>query len=70
MGEHAAYLRERLARGEVVAFGPVDDPAGSWGLGLIALDDEAAARAIGESDPAVASGVCTFQLVPMLALVH
>ncbi len=32
MGEHAAYWQSLLDRGEVVAFGPVLDPAGSWGL--------------------------------------
>ena len=69
MGRHAGYLRGLLERDVVVAFGPVFDPAGSWGLGLIDLEDEAAARAVGDADPAVVSGLCTFELVPML-LVH
>jgi hypothetical protein len=35
------------------------------GLGLLDLEDEQAARAIGASDPAVASGTCTYEVVPM-----
>ena len=70
MAQHAEYLRGHHEAGAVVAYGPVLDPAGSWGLGLIDLDEEAAARAIGDQDPAVTSGTCTYELVPMLALIH
>jgi uncharacterized protein YciI len=70
MAEHAEYLRGKLDEGVVVAFGPVADPAGAWGLGLIDVDDEAGARAVGDADPAVTSGTCTYEVVPMLALVH
>jgi uncharacterized protein YciI len=69
MAEHAEYLRSKLDEGVVVAFGPVADPAGAWGLGLIDAD-EAGARVVGDQDPAVTSGTCTYELVPMLALVH
>jgi hypothetical protein len=41
-----------------VAFGPVLDPEAPWGLGLLDLEDDQAARAIGASDPAVESGTC------------
>ena len=70
MERHAAYLRGKLDEGVVVAFGPVADPAGAWGLGLLDVDDVLAARAVGDADPAVTSGTCTYELVPMLALVH
>jgi hypothetical protein len=33
MGAHSVYWREAMARGMVVVFGPVADPAGPWGLG-------------------------------------
>jgi len=48
-----------------LAFGPVLDPEDPWGLGLLDLEDEQAARAIGASDPAVESGTCTHEVVPM-----
>ena len=65
MGAHAGYWQETLDRDVAIAFGPVMDPQGSWGLGLLALDDEQEARAIGESDPAVSSGTCTYEVVPV-----
>lgn len=41
------------------------DPEDPWGLGLLDLDDEQAAREIGERDPAVQAGTCIYKLVPM-----
>jgi hypothetical protein len=37
----------------------------TWGLGLLDVEDEQEARDIGEDDPAVQSGACTYALVPM-----
>jgi len=41
------------------------DPEDPWGLGLLDVEDEQAARAIGASGPAVEGGTCTFEVVPM-----
>lgn len=57
MGEHGAYLRGLAASGAIVAAGPVFDPAGSWGLALVDVDDEAAAQSIADGDPVVKSGL-------------
>ena len=65
MGRHVAYWQDLLERGVAIAFGPVLDPADPWGLGLLDLDDEAAAREIGESDPAVSAGTCTYEVLPV-----
>jgi uncharacterized protein YciI len=65
MQRHVAYWQDLLQRRVALAFGPVLDPTDPWGLGLLDLDDEPAARAIGESDPAVESGTCTYEVVPM-----
>ena len=65
MGAHAGYWQELLERDVAIAFGPVLDPEDPWGLGLLDLDDEQGARAIGESDPAVSSGTCTYTVVPV-----
>ena len=48
-----------------MAYGPVLDPAGVWGLAIVDVEDEAAARAIVDEDPAIVSGVCTYQLLEM-----
>jgi uncharacterized protein YciI len=65
MQRHVAYWQSLLNRDVAVAFGPVLDPEDPWGLGLLDLDDEQAAQAIGASDPAVAGGTCTYEVVPM-----
>jgi uncharacterized protein YciI len=57
MGEHVGYWRSRMALGEVVVFGPVLDPKGPWGMGIVRARDEAAARAFQAGDPVVTSGL-------------
>ena len=65
MQRHVAYWQDLLNSDVALAFGPVLDPENPWGLGLLDLEDEQAARAIGASDPAVESGTCTYEVVPM-----
>src|SRR5712664_1777727 len=56
MGQHAAYLSGLQEQGTVVLFGPVGDPKGAWGLGILECADEAEARTITDNDPTVKSG--------------
>ena len=65
MERHVAYWQDLLHRDVAVAFGPVLHPEDPWGLGLLDLEDEQAAQAIARADPAVESGVCTYEVVPM-----
>jgi uncharacterized protein YciI len=69
MERHFAYWHDLLSREVAVAFGPVLDPNGTWGLGLLDIEDEPAARAIGDDDPAVTNGTCTYEVLPV-QLVH
>ena len=46
-------------------FGPVADPAGSWGLAEVEADDEEAVRALAADDPAVRSGLASFEVHAM-----
>jgi uncharacterized protein YciI len=70
MGQHSAYWRELTRAGTAVAFGPVLDPAGVYGLGVVRADDEAAARAIAAADPVVRADVgFRIEIAPMMALV-
>ncbi|HEY4373746.1 MAG TPA: SRPBCC domain-containing protein [Burkholderiales bacterium] len=70
MGRHAAYLRERMDAGEVLLFGPVADPQGPWGLGILRARDENEARALTEQDPAILAGRgLRYELLPMLRAV-
>ena len=70
MKEHGAYWARKLAEGVAVAFGPVLDPPGAWGLGLIRVADEAAARAYTLEDPVIRAGRgFRYEFLPMLSLV-
>jgi uncharacterized protein YciI len=70
MKAHGAYWQKKLAEGVAVAFGPVLDPAGAWGLGLVRVEDEAAARAYTAADPVIRAGRgFRYEILPMLALV-
>ena len=55
MHEHFLYWKSRQNAGEVVVFGPVLDPKGPYGMGVVAAPDEATARAFADADPAVRS---------------
>ena len=68
MQRHAAYWRELLAQGKAIAFGPVADPKGAWGLGLVRAGDEAELRELQSKDPALELGM-RYESLPMLALV-
>ena len=46
MLEHVGYWSELLARGRVLAFGPVDDPTGGYGIGIALAEDVAEAETI------------------------
>ena len=56
MGEHAAYWSGLLDEGRVVAFGPVADPAGGWGVTVVDAEDETAVQAMIDSDPVIVRG--------------
>jgi len=65
MQRHAAYWHDLLDRRVAVAFGPVSDPKGTWGLALLELEDEQAAQEVAEHDPAVETGTCSYEVLPM-----
>jgi uncharacterized protein len=48
-----------------VVYGPVLDPSGTWGLGVVAGDDAKDVSALGAEDPAVKSGMSTFEVYAM-----
>jgi uncharacterized protein YciI len=55
MHEHFLYWKGRQEQGEVVVFGPVLDPSGPYGMGVVVAADEAGARAFSAGDPAMKS---------------
>lgn len=70
MQAHVVYWRAQLAAGNAVAFGPVADPKGAWGLGLVRAADEAGVAAFGSRDPALEQIGMRYEVLPMLQLVR
>jgi uncharacterized protein len=69
MAAHSDHWRELMNRGRVLVFGPVADPCGVWGMAVVEAADADEVRAMGDADPAVASGAMTFAVLPMLSAV-
>ncbi len=71
METHGKYWAGKLAEGAVLAFGPVLDPKGSWGLGIVRARDEAEVRAFEAGDPAItANRGFHYEILPIARLVH
>ena len=62
MDRHAQYWEAQTAAGKVVVYGPVVEPNGSWGLGVITADNQSEAQVMLDGDPAISSGMATFEL--------
>ncbi|MDI4234441.1 YciI family protein [Bradyrhizobium sp. Arg237L] len=67
MQAHTAYCGELLRAGNAIVFGPVADPAGVWGVGVLQLPDDAEPQTILANDPVMkADAGFTYQVMPML----
>jgi uncharacterized protein YciI len=56
MQEHFAYWSSLVAERKVIAYGPVMDPKGAYGIAVLEAADESQARAIADGDPAARAG--------------
>jgi hypothetical protein len=66
MEEHFGYWAALIDGRQAVAYGPVMDPAGTYGIAVVEVEDESNARRIAESDPAIRSDAgFGFDLHPM-----
>jgi uncharacterized protein len=63
---HVAYWRKLMGEGRVVVFGPVMDPKGPYGMGVVQADDEAAIREFIAGDPA--SRLNHYEFYPLRAV--
>jgi uncharacterized protein YndB with AHSA1/START domain len=70
LGAHIGYWKKLMADGRVPIFGPVADPAGVWGLGVLKATDEQDAQKVAEQDPAITASVgFSYRVHPMLQAV-
>ena len=65
MKQHGQYFREHFTAGTVLLYGPVTTNNGTFGLGILEVDDEAEARRFGENDPSVRAGLNRFEIYPI-----
>jgi uncharacterized protein len=68
MKQHAAYWKDKADRGIAFVYGPVLDPKGVYGLGIIEVDNEDQARTYAADDPAVKSRLNKVEINPMHAI--
>ncbi|HVZ55389.1 MAG TPA: YciI family protein [Chitinophagaceae bacterium] len=66
MQEHVAYWNDLMTRNKVVVFGPVMDPRGPFGMGVIRVETEEEARSITQGDPA--ARILAYEIFPMRAV--
>jgi uncharacterized protein YciI len=67
---HVAYWTGLTRAGSVVAFGPVGDADGPFGIGIVLAEDQAAAESLRDADPVMqAIDGFTTEITPMLQLV-
>lgn len=57
MQRHGAYWRGWMETGRVIALGPVADPKGTFGVGIIRLEEGEDPQSFATNDPVVAAGV-------------
>ena len=72
MSEHSAYWKALMKQGKVVAFGPVADPKGPYGIAIVQLldGDLSDARELAINDPVLKAEIgFSFEVHPMLSLV-
>jgi hypothetical protein len=65
MTEHAVYCRSAFDAGTVLAYGPVLDPAGAFGIALLEVEDIAEAEHFASNDPSVLGGLNRYSIAPM-----
>ncbi|SDS06383.1 YciI family protein [Actinopolymorpha singaporensis] len=65
MREHVAYWQALADKGTAVAFGPVADPAGFWGVAVVEAETPEQVQAIRSADPAVVAGLGPVDVYPM-----
>jgi hypothetical protein len=63
MRKHVGYWTEWAGAGVAIAFGPVADPNGVYGIGVYRVRDEAEMQGLLAKDPAL--GLLSYEVLPM-----
>jgi len=66
MQTHAAYWSSLADKGVAIVVGPVAEPVGTWGVAIVEIADQAAARALADNDPVSTSELAfKYEIFPM-----
>lgn len=70
MHEHSVYWRTNMERGGgIIMYGPVADPKGAWGVGIVQMGSQQDVEDFASNDPAVKAEIgFTFEYYPMPTL--
>ncbi|BBP58637.1 YciI family protein [Pseudomonas sp. St316] len=68
MTQHGAYMNGLLAKGLIVAHGPVIDDGGGYGVSLYQIADDEDIASFTSQDPIVKNGVGHYEHFKMLSL--
>ncbi|HEY8121456.1 MAG TPA: SRPBCC domain-containing protein [Myxococcota bacterium] len=67
MRDHVGYWTQLLGEGAAVAFGPVADPSGGWGVSVVEVEHPNEVNGLIANDPAKRSGLgFQYEVLPML----
>jgi uncharacterized protein len=66
MQNHVTYWTSLLEKGTAIVFGPVLDPNGVFGAGVVSVESEAQLKELIANDPA--NGLNKFEFYPMHAV--
>jgi uncharacterized protein YciI len=67
MQQHVSYWKDYLDKGIAVVYGPVLDPKGAYGIGIVGVDNEEQLYSLMENDPAVK--INNYEFYPMKAVI-
>ena len=71
MADHSSYWKTQMELNRVVAFGPVFDPKGAYGIAILRLDADMDPSSLTDMDPViVAKRGFGYELFPMPSVVH
>lgn len=66
MRDHVTFWTELAERGTAIVFGPVADPKGVWGVGILEVADEAEVQSLTANDPVMKAALgATYEILPM-----
>jgi len=66
MQQHVVYWGKLLEKGMAIAYGPVLDPKGAYGVGIICVDTDDELQEMIANDPA--NGLNKYEYAPMRAV--